>query len=197
MSFAVALVGLHFGHATIGPIEQGTRVGHSLARWGAGAGEADDIKVGTFWSRWIDSPSTPFLPGRGDIIGRYNEYVGFPFPILYTDFDVPVQGEGRYYDRLKWFEYAYVKEQRTSNEFRVPNMIRRASSPDFVPGQVFWMGLALNIFLYATAIHILITITALQIRCRRKKRGVCPWCRYPLVAAESGALKCPECGRHS
>ncbi len=63
--------------------------------------------------------------------------------------------------------------------------------PSFVPLRPIWRGLAANTLLFAAVLWLLVCGPFVLRRFVRVKRGLCPWCAYPMGESPT----CTECGK--
>jgi len=61
----------------------------------------------------------------------------------------------------------------------------------FLPLRPIWPGFLINTLLYGATLWLLFFGFAMMRRYRRRRRGACPYCRYPRGASDV----CSECGR--
>ncbi len=131
------------------------------------------------WWSTLNPPSEETIP-EGMYLQRFRESVaGWPFPAFRC-----VVAEGTDRDRI-------VMRARVHGHHLA--IKRDTGFYVYIPVSPFWPGFAGDTVFYGAATGVFMLVRTQVVRFRRRRRGLCPFCRYDLSGSDSDT--CPECGR--
>jgi hypothetical protein len=113
------------------------------------------------------------------------EKIGSAIQKLTRDAEGPIEPELREFirDRIVRLQLKARFHQKLAPAVRTPRRVLLTTP--------LWPGFAVNTLFYAAILWPLICGASVIHRCIRRRRGLCPWCAYPM--GQSGV--CTECGR--
>jgi hypothetical protein len=169
--------------------------------WGVSRGDAIGATAITTWRARIPGPSSSSHVGEIrplDLLPSWH-ILNRRFPDDEEGLDI--QGKKRWIDargwpwRALWCEYDYVGGPAVRGGMPLFDMppwdFYGFLAPRALPWRPIWPGFAADVGTFAGAAAGLLLLPRALIRARRRRRGHCVDCAYPLL----NAVVCPECGR--
>ncbi len=118
-----------------------------------------------------------YSPSEGDGHRWLSEATGWPLLAFYWEGDDPREPEAT----IRWGFVTTLPPWMDGGN---------VGQPRIVPLHPIWSGLLVNSLVYGTILLLCIQLPVSTRRLRRRKRGLCLRCGYPL----GQSLRCPECG---